>query len=536
MKKIRLFLLAVTLCLLFSTPLIAELPKEGGVMVVARGADGNGFDPAYETDGPSFVVCNNIYEALVKYKPTSMDVEPLLAKAWEVSDDGLKYTFHLHEGVTFHDGTQFDADAAAFTFVRLMTTPKVNWFGKGWEIPKQTRKAIFWKVMQMDDTIDYVDAKDKNTLVFHLKKPNAPFIQNLAMDFGSIISPTAYLKNPDEFLRNPVGTGPFVFEQWIRDDRIVLKKNTEYWNKKNGGPYLDKLIFRTVPENSVRFLSLMTGEIQICLDPSISDMTVAQKADNVVFSTVTSYNFCYLGFNHAKPLWQNVHMRSAVAHAINYDAIIQGIYGKLGERAVNPLPKGLLGYNEKIVGYEYNVELAKKELALAGYPEGKGLPTVTIYALPISRVYLPEGLKAATLIMGDLNNAGIPSRIMSYDYATFQRKQQQQDPEMDLFELGWTSDNGDPDNTLSVLFDGLASESVRTQWKNEKYHELMIKGVTTPDPARRRAIYNEALEIIHDDVAVIPLAHAKRLFFYSPRVQNFVPHPVRYCYKDLWLK
>jgi len=536
MKKTGWFLLAVILCFLFSTPLIAGVPKEGGVMVVSRGADGNGFDPAYETDGPSFVVCNNIYEALVKYKATSMDIEPLLAKAWEVSDDGLKYTFHLHRGVKFHDGTEFDADAAAFTFVRLMTTPRVKWFGKGWEIPKQTRPAIFWRVMKMDDTIDYIEAKDEYTLVFHLKTPNAPFIQNLAMDFGSIISPTAYLKNPAKFLRNPVGTGPFVFQQWVRDDKIVLKKNTEYWNKKNGGPYLDKLIFRTIPENSVRFLSLMTGDIHICQDPSITDLPIAEKADNVVVQSVTTYNICYLGFNHTKPLWQNVHMRRAIAHAINYDAIIKGIYGKMGERAVNALPKGLLGYNENITGYEYNVELAKKELALAGYPEGKDLPVVTLYALPIGRVYLPEGLKAATLIIGDLNKAGIPARIMSYDYATFMRKQKKQDPEMDLFELGWTSDNGDPDNTLSVLFDGLASESVRTQWKNDMYHELMIKGITTVDPAKRHAIYNEALEIMHEDVAVVPLAHAKKLIFYSPKVRNFVVHPVRYIFKDIWLK
>jgi peptide/nickel transport system substrate-binding protein len=531
-----MFMLAVSLVLLFSTPLVAGTPKEGGVMVVARGADGNGFDPAYETDGVAFTVCNNIYEALVKNKATSMDVEPLLAKSWNVSKDGLTYTFHLHKGVKFHDGTEFDADAAAFTFVRLMSTPRIKWFGKGWEIPKQTRKAIFWRVMKMEDTIASIEAKDKYTLVFHLNKPSAPFVQNLAMDFGSIISPTAYLKNPDEFLRNPVGTGPFVFEKWIRDDRIILKKNTDYWNKKNGGPYLDQLIFRTIPENSVRFLSLMAGDIHICLSPSIADIPIAEKADNIVVKVVTAYNIAYLGFNHTKPIWQNAHMRRAVAHAINYDAIINGIYGKMGERAVNPLPKGLLGYNDKIEGYEYNVELAKKELALAGYPDGKGLPMVTLFALPIARSYMPEGLKAATLMIGDLNNAGIPARIMSYDYATFRRKQKEQDPDMDLFQLGWTSDNGDPDNTLSVLFDGLASNDVRTQWKNERYHELMVQGVTTTDPAKRHAIYNKALELMHEEAPVIPIAHAKKMVVYSSQVQNYVPHPVRLCFKDLWLK
>jgi len=536
MKRSILALMAVSLIVALVMPALAETPKEGGVLVIARGADGNGFDPAYETDGPAFAVCNSIYDALIRYKKTNMDVEPLLAKSWDISEDGLTYTFHLHEGVKFHDGTEFDADAAAFTFVRLMKEPKVKWFGKGWEIPKQTREPIFWNVMSMDSAIDSLEATDKYTLVFHLKEVNAPFIQNLAMDFGSIISPTAYLKNPDEFLRNPVGTGPFIFKKWVRDDKIILEKNANYWDKANGGPYLDKLVFRTVPENSVRFLELLTGDIHICQAPSVADIPMAIKDDRVNCHLYPVFNIAYLGFNHTKPLWQNVHMRRAVAHAINYDAIINGLYGDMGKRAVNPIPPGMLGYHDGIEGHKYDPELAKKELELAGYPEGKNLPDVNLWALSIPRSYMPEGLKVATLMIEDLNKVGIPARIVSYDYATYLEKQRQQDKTMDLFQLGWTSDNGDPDNTLSVLFDGLASDSVRTQWKNEEYHELMRLGVTTTDPVQREAIYKKALEIFDDQVAAVPIAHTTSASPVSPKVQNYIPHPVRNYYKDVWLK
>jgi peptide/nickel transport system substrate-binding protein len=215
------------------TPAVSE--KEGGTLVFGRGGDSVGLDPAYETDGNSFMICDNIYEALVFYQDESTALEPGLAESWEISPDGKTYTFNLRKGVTFHDGTPFNADAVVFSIGRMMKDRKVKFFGTGLAIPAQERPPEYWVSMEMDDTVDSIEAVDDYTVVFKLKRVEAPFLANMGMDFADIISPTAFMKNPKEFLRTPVGTGPFKFVEWIKDDRIVLAKNENYWDK-SGGP------------------------------------------------------------------------------------------------------------------------------------------------------------------------------------------------------------------------------------------------------------------------------------------------------------
>ncbi|MCP5107462.1 MAG: ABC transporter substrate-binding protein, partial [bacterium] len=232
---------------------LAEEPKMGGTFVFGRGGDSVGLDAAYETDGNSFLVCDNLFEALVFYADESTALEPGLAESWEIAEDGKTYTFHLRKGVKFHDGTPFNANAVVFSIGRMMKERNVKFTGEGLEIPPQDRPPEYWVSMEMDDTVGSIEAIDEHTVVFKLKRVEAPFLANMGMDFANIISPTAFLKNPKEFIRNPVGTGPYKFTQWIKDDRIVLTKNADYWDK-SGGPYMDKIVFRAIPENSVRFL------------------------------------------------------------------------------------------------------------------------------------------------------------------------------------------------------------------------------------------------------------------------------------------
>ena len=288
----------------------AAEPKMGGTLVFGRGGDSVGLDPAYETDGNSFMICDNILEALVAYKDESTALEPGLAESWDISSDGKTYTFHLRKGVKFHDGTPFNADAVVFSIGRMMKDRKVKFTGKGYDIPAQERPPEYWVSMEMDDIVDSIEATDDNTVVFKLKKVNAPFLANMGMDFADIISPTAFLKNPKEFVRNPVGTGPFKFVEWIKDDRIVLEKNPDYWDK-SGGPYLDKVVFRAIPENSVRFLELKSGGIHICQFPNPADIPLAKQDPNLQIISQPGMNIGYLGFNWTKPLWQNINLRRA---------------------------------------------------------------------------------------------------------------------------------------------------------------------------------------------------------------------------------
>ena len=534
LKKITLLL---TVFVFLCTGLVMAAPKQGGTLVFGRGGDSVGLDPAYETDGNSFMVCDNVFEALVAYADESTSLEPLLAESWDISADGKTYTFHLRKGVKFHDGTPFNANAVVFSIGRMMKEPNLKFIGKGFDVPPQERPPEYWVSMEMDDTIGAIEAVDEHTVVFKLKRVEAPFMANMGMDFADIISPSAFLKNPKEFLRNPVGTGPFKFVNWVSDDKITLVKNKDYWDK-TGGPYLDKLICRCIPENSVRFLELKMGNIQVCQFPNPADIQLAQKDQTLKLISQPGMNIGYLSFNHTKEPWKsNVNLRKAVAHALNRKAIVDNIYQGMGQVVQNPIPPTMWGYNNDVPGFKYDPELAKSLLVKAGYPGGEGLGEITLWSMPVPRPYNPEGLKIGVAMISDLAKVGIKARIVSYDWGTYLQKQREQPADMDLFQLGWTGDNGDPDNFLAVLFDGLASSSIRTQWKNEQYHEYMIQGKQTVDQEKRAEIYKKALQLIYDECPVISIAHSTVIWPTQNKVQNFKLHPTSSVrMKNVWLK
>ncbi|MBP1742498.1 MAG: peptide transporter, periplasmic peptide-binding protein, partial [Deltaproteobacteria bacterium] len=175
-KRIAIMLLLLTLVVVGAA--FAQAPKKGGTLIFGRGGDSVGLDPAYESDGNSFMICDNVNEALVEYKDETTELEPLLATSWQISPDGLTYTFNLRKGVKFHDGTAFNADAVVFSIGRQMKERKLKFFGKGWEMPKQERPPEYWNNMAMDKTVDSIEAKDEYTVVFKLKTVEAPFLAN----------------------------------------------------------------------------------------------------------------------------------------------------------------------------------------------------------------------------------------------------------------------------------------------------------------------------------------------------------------------
>ena len=500
-------------------------PAGEKVLVFGRGGDSVGLDPAYETDGNSFMVCDNIFEALVFYADESTALEPGLAESWDIAPDGKTYTFHLRKGVTFHDGTKLDANAVVFSIGRMMKARNVKFLGEGYEIPAQERPPEYWVSMEMDEIVDSIEAVDEHTVVFKLKQVNAPFLANLGMDFADIISPTAFLKNPKEFLRNPVGTGPFKFAQWVKDDRIILDKFDGYWDK-SAGPYLDKVIFRSIPENSVRFLELKTGNIHICQFPNPQDIALARKDKNLILPTQPGMNIGYLSFNHTKEPWKsNVNLRKAIRHAINRKAIVDNLYQGMGQVARNPIPPTLWGYNKNVPMVKYDPAMAKDYLEKAGYPEGQGLGEITLWSMPVPRPYNPDGVKIGEAMAADLAKVGIKAKVVTFEWGTYLKRQREQPDDMDLFQLGWTGDNGDPDNFLAVLFDGKASTSIRTQWIHEEYHNLMVQGRETIDQAGRDAIYQKALQIFYDEAPAIAVAHSTVIWPAQKTVKNFKLHP-----------
>ncbi len=503
----------------------APAPAKEKVLVFGRGGDSVGLDPAYETDGNSFQVCDNIFEALVFYADESTALEPGLAESWDISEDGKTYTFHLRKGVKFHDGTAMDANAVVFSIGRMMKDRNVKFLGDGYEIPAQERPPEYWVSMEMDDIVGSIEAVDEYTVVFKLKQVNAPFLANLGMDFADIISPAAFLKNPKEFLRNPVGTGPFKFVQWVKDDRIILSKNEDYWDE-SGGPYLDKVIFRSIPENSVRFLELKTGNIHICQFPNPQDIKLAKEDSNLILPTQPGMNVGYLSFNHTKEPWKsNVDLRKAIGHAINRNAIVDNLYQGMGQVAKNPIPPTMWGYNESVPGYAYDPAKAKEYLEKAGFPNGEGLGEINLWSMPVPRPYNPDGVKIGEAMSADLAQIGIKAKVVTFEWGTYLKRQREQPEDMDLFQLGWTGDNGDPDNFLAVLFDGKASTAIRTQWIHDEYHDLMVKGRETIDQAERDQIYQKALQIFFDECPAIAVAHSTVIWPAQKTVKDFKLHP-----------
>ncbi|MFV0423702.1 ABC transporter substrate-binding protein [Oleidesulfovibrio sp.] len=538
-KLLLLMLAAVTLTAYTLNAQPAEAaPKKGGTLVFARGADSPGLDPAYETDGNSFMVCDNIYDALVGFEPESTALTPSLATSWDISEDGMTYTFHLREGVSFHDGTPFDADAVVFSHGRQMKDKtRAKFFQKQWDWPVNAPAPEYWLSMEMDDIIESIEATDAYTVVYKLKRPEAPFIANMAMDFADIVSPTAVLKHGADYITNPVGTGPFKITSWQKNDRITLERFDAHWN---GAPYLDKVIFRVIPDNSVRFLELMSGNVHICQYPNPEDVELAKSNPNLAVITQPGMNVGYLSFNHTKELWQDPRIRRAIAHAVNKQAIVDNIYYGMGVPAVNTIPPTLWGYNDELTGHEYNPEKARQLLKEADF-EGKlkaaGQDKITLWCMPVARPYNPSGMKVGEAIQADLKAVGINVELVTMEWGTYLKKQRTQDPAMDLFQLGWTGDNGDPDNFLAILLDGLADPNVRTQWKNEEYHELMVAGKRTTDQAKRAEIYKKAQALIHQDVPMINMAHSIVAQPQHKRVQDFKLHPTTSVYlHKVWMK
>ncbi len=513
-------------CLMFwAATAMSEEAKSGGTLICARGGDSAGLDPAYETDGNSFMIDDNVFDQLVLYADEATDIVPGLAKSWEVSEDGLTYTFHLRKGVKFHDGTDMNADSVVFSIGRMMKDKNVVFFKDQWNFPEKQPPAEYWLSMEMEKTVESIEAKDNDTVIFKLKRRESPFLANMAMDFAAIVSPTAVVKLGDTFKNNPVGTGPFRFVKWIRDDRIILEANTEYWG---GKPYLEQVIFKSVPDNSVRFLELKNGLADICLFPNPEDIELARKDTNLKLISQPGMNIGYVSFNHTKALWQDKRIRQAFAYGINKKAIVDQIYYGMGQVAKNSIPPNMWSYNDDIKDYQYNPDIAKKLLSEARFFDKlkeSNQSKITLWSMPVARPYNPNGIKVGEAIQADLKKIGIDVELVSFEWGAYLKKQRTQPPEMDLFQLGWTGDNGDPDNFFVVLLDGLSDSSVRTQWKNQEYHDIMVKARQVGSKEERIKLYRRAQELIFEEVPMLNIAHSLVICPMKQKVMNFKLHP-----------
>ncbi len=480
-----------------------------------------GFTPALYTSGTTFDASSRqIFDKLVHFERGGTKIVPGLATSWDVSEGGTVYTFHLRKKVDFHTTSfftptrQFNADDVIFSFNRQRNSdhPYNKVSGGSYE---------YFTAMSMQDLIKSIEKKDDYTVVFKLTKPEAPFIANLAMDFASIHS-AEYADNmlkagtPDDFDQKPVGTGPFVFVSYQKDSSIRYIAHETYWQ---GRAKIDKLVFTITPNASVRYAKLKAGECHLMPYPNPADLDQMRKDANINLLEKEGLNVGYLAFNVTIDHFKDVRVRQALNMAINKQAIIEAVFQGAGKVAKNPIPPTIWSYNDAVKDYEYDVEKAKKLLTEAGYADGF---ETNIWAMPVQRPYNPNARRMAEIIQEDWAKVGVKAKIVSYEWGEYLKRSMNGEHETVL--LGWTGDNGDPDNFLAVLLGcDAVGASNRAQWCYKPFDDLLKKAKLTADAAERTKLYEEAQLIFKEQAPWVTIAHS---VVYEPMGKNVVGYKI----------
>src|SRR5512136_323953 len=486
-------------------------------------------DPAIITDGISSRVTRQIYEGLVKYKGATTEVIPALAEKSEVSKDGTVWTFTLHKGIKFHDGNPCDAAAIVWNFDRwrLSKHPQhENQIKAG-----QTFEYYEAQFGGFDEKslITKVEAVNPQTVRITLKNPQGPFLANLAMFVFDIVSPKAVEKHGLNFGKNPVGTGPFKFVEWKVGQEVILEANKDYWDKAHM-PKVQRVVVRNIKDNSQRLAALKAGEIHGFEGLNPDDVKVVRADPNLQIILRPTNTTGYVAFNYKVKELRDGRVRQAIAHAINKKAIVDALYGGTGMVATQFQPPPLWGYNKELKDYEYNPERAKQLLRDAGF--GQGLKDITwddgkkeplqFWYMPVSRPYYPNPKEIAEAIAADLAKVGITVQLQTTDWAVYLDKRK--NGQLPLYMLGWTGDNGDPDNFVCYFFcsPGTSREGF---YSNPQLTDVLLEAQKLTDQPKRAALYRKAEQMIHDDVARIFIANNQPPLPFSKKVKGYVANP-----------
>lgn len=492
----------------------------GGTLIVGRGGDSVGLDSGTQTDGESARVINTIVDGLVALSGTSTEPIPWLAESWE-TEDSQTWTFHLRQGVTFHDGTPFNAEAVKWNMDRWRD-PENEWrFGRTFE---------YYDIeFGTDLAIEEVTVVDEYTVQLKLSAPSGVLLAKLAEHFVfGMNSPTAVMEQGDKYgtaAGTAVGTGRFKFVEWVPDDHITVERNEEWWG---GAPKLERIIFRSIPDNSARFAELQAGTIHQA-DLAQTDLPMAAEDANIVIYEKPSLSTGYIAFQQCTDPFDKLEVRQAIAHAVNWAALIPAFYGDYGQLAGSFQPPAIMGHNPDIQPYEYNPDKAKELLAAAGLPDGF---ETDFWYIPVIRGYFPDSKAIGEAIAADLAKVGIKVNLLTEDWGAYLDDRNQ--GKFPMWMLGWGSDNGDPDNYIGYHFAHPVGEPKPEDcYGNDELAQLLIDGRIEADPAAREAIYMQAEELVHADVARIPVVWTTSTTVFRKEVQGYEPVVFRDWYEFL---
>jgi dipeptide transport system substrate-binding protein len=496
-------------------------------LIYCSEASPEGFDPGLYTAGTTFDAASRpVYNRLVEFKHGSTEVEPGLAESWDISDDGTEYTFHLRPDVKFQTTDFFTptrtltADDVVYSFDRqLKADDPWNKYveGAAWE---------YSDGMGFPDLIKSVDKVDDLTVKFTLNRPEAPFLADLGMDFASILSKEYADKlqadgTPELLNQQPLGTGPFSFVAYQPDSQIRYKANADYWAGKQP---VDDLIFAITTDASVRAEKLKAGECHIMPYPNAADVAGLKSDPNLQVLEQEGLNVAYLAYNTTQKPFDDVRVRKALNMAINKQAIIDAVFQGAATPATNPIPPTMWSYNKSVADDPYDPEAAKKLLAEAGVSD----LSMKVWAMPVSRPYMLNARRAAELIQADFDKIGVKAEIVTFEWAEYLSRSKEKDRDGAVM-LGWTGDNGDPDNFLDTLLgcDAVGGNN-RAQWCNQEFDDLVTKAKATSDQAERTSLYEEAQVVFKREAPWATLDHSIQYMPMSKKVKGFVQDPLGY--------
>ena len=484
-------------------------------LVVARVKDAITLDPAQASDGLSLNITQEVLWGLVRFKPGGFDIAPGIANKWSASPDGKTWTFTLKPGLKFSDGTAINAKAVKFNFDRWRLLSDPN---------HRNDAYVYYQTMfgGFPGVITGVQAPNESTVVFTLSRPQAAFLHNVAMPSFAIGSPRAIRTDHDGFGRRPAGYGPYTVAEWVKDDHITLLANPFF--KDTPAPTYTTVIVRDIPDQATSVLSMQSGEIDILADPRPDDAKALAAKPGLTVYQQPSNNNSYVAMNMDKPPFDKLAVRQAVAYAMNVDQIVHAFYNQGAVVADNWTPPGMLGENPAVKHYPYNPQKAKALLAQSGV---SGFST-QLYYPTAPRPYMPEPQRIAEAIQANLKAVGINVTLVPLEWATFLDKVRKGEHPMCL--IGWSGDNGDPDNFMYALLDKDAANSKPNGqnysfWRDEKFHALMLAGQATTDESKRDRIYRQANAMIHDQVPAVPIVHTTVPIVVKSSINGFVPKP-----------
>jgi peptide/nickel transport system substrate-binding protein len=464
----------------------------------AQGADPRGLDPALVDDGESSKIIVNIYEGLLKYEDKTTAVLPSLAESWTISPDGLTYTFKLRQGVKFHDGTDFNADAVKFNIDR--------------QIPPKVTADMSYGPFVYGSVKDVV-VVDPSTVKINLTAKNTAFLANLAMSLAApIVSPKALTDGNNSVMEAPVGTGPYKFVKWNKSENVVLVRNDSYWGDK---AIIKNVVFRFISDNSARVLALNNGEVDMIDGIDATVVGQITQGGSKLFEEA-GMNVNYMAYNTTTAMFKNAPARIAVSQAINVDELVTSLYQGYSEKATTILPTFVPGYDATVKQIGYDAVAAKAGLAKAG------IKSIHMIAYTNPRPYnAATGAALATAIQGYLQKVGVACTIDTFDWTTY--KEKVKGGNYDIAFYGWIGDNGDPDNFLNLLADPDPTMNI-ARWQDATYKADIKKALSMPNGPARDAAYGAMEKYVAERAVWLPLSHAKTLAAYRPNVSGFLYH------------